>query len=427
MSAGARSTIRKVRLDNGLTVVMDRMEHVRSVSLGVWLRTGSRHETERQNGISHFIEHLVFKGTRRRSAQEIARIIDSIGGQVDAFTGKECTCFYTKVLDDHLTVAVDLLSDIVLSPRFAREDIEKERKVIYEEIRMVEDSPEELVYDLLLEKTWKDHPLGRPIQGTRRSVSALRSPQLNRYFGDSYRPENMVISAAGNFRHADLLRVLRKGFEPLLDAGAVNGKTRPPRHHAVVVRREKTALEQLHLCLGVPAPALISEERFTLLVLNTVLGGTMSSRLWQRIREGSGLAYSVYSGLNAYADCGFLTVYAATNPSSADLVIRQIVREMQRLKREPVPDKELRIAKDHLKGSTMLSLESSSSRMSSLARQEIYFGRQMGHEEVLRRIEAVTPAQMLELARRLFTGEHCALAAVGRLSRMKTRREELRF
>jgi predicted Zn-dependent peptidase len=220
--------IRKQILDNGLTILTETMPGLKSVSLGVWLKTGSRHETAQANGISHFIEHLVFKGTARRTAQEIALIIDSIGGQVDAFTGKEYTCFFTRVLDEHLDVATDLLSDIVLSPRFAEEDIEKERKVIYEEIRMVEDTPDELLYDVLSQQYWKGHPLGRPIQGTRRTVSALTPGHLSRHFRRSYRPENMVIAAAGNLEHGPFVRAMRTAFDPL-PAGRVNGKVRPPR------------------------------------------------------------------------------------------------------------------------------------------------------------------------------------------------------
>ena len=416
--------IRKETLDNGLTFLTERMDHVRSVSLGVWLRTGSRHEAAQVNGISHFIEHLVFKGTMRRSAQEIALIIDSIGGQVDAFTGKEYTCFYTRVLDEHLPIAIDLLSDIVLSPRFAADDIEKERKVIFEEIRMVEDSPDELVYDLFSQHYWKGHPLGRPIQGTKRSVAGLKPEHLTRHFGGSYRPENMVIAAAGNLRHARFVKALSKAFEPL-EAGRVDGRITPPRDYPIFVRREKGELEQLHICLGLPALPTTSRQRYKLLVLNTVLGGTMSSRLWQRIREGSGLAYSVFSSVNSFADCGFLMIYAATNPSAGDMVLRQIVEELVRLKSEPIGDKELRVAKDHLKGALMLSLESSSSRMSNLARQDIYFGRQSTNEEVLRCVEAVTTGQLQALARKLLVGERCGLAVVGRLSRFKTRRSAL--
>ena len=418
--------IHKEVLDNGLTVVTEETGQFRSVSLGVWLKTGSRHEPAMLNGISHFIEHLVFKGTQKRSAREIALIIDSIGGQVDAFTAKEYTCFYTKVLDEHLTVAVDLLSDIVLRPRFDQQDIEKERRVILEEIRMVEDSPDELVYDVFSEHYWKGHPMGRPIQGTERTVSRLTASRLAGHFSGSYKPENIVIAAAGNIRHRSFVRSMRRAFEPLTP-GAVNGRVTMPRSYPVFVRREKKELEQIHLCVGLPALAMGSRQRYALLVLNTVLGGTMSSRLWQRIREGSGLAYSVYSAVNSYRDCGFIMVYAATNPAAADTVVQQVCEEFARLKKEPVGEKDLRVAKDHLKGAIMLSLESTSSRMSNLARQEIYFGKQFSMDEVLREIENVSAGQVRALARKLLVAERSGLAVVGRLARFKARRPDLEF
>ncbi len=420
--------IRKEILDNGLTILTESMPHVRSVSLGVWLRTGSRHESARVNGISHFIEHLVFKGTERRSAREIALVIDSIGGQVDAFTGKESTCFYTKVLDSHLPVAMDLLADIVLRPRFDPADIEKERRVIYEEMRMVEDSPEEVLFDLFSERWWKGHPLARPIQGTRRSVGSLTPARLARHFKDAYVPGNMVITAAGNLKHAQVHRSLRRAFGRLRRprrAAPADGAA--PRSRPMLVRREKKSLEQVHICLGVPTFPSTSARRYALTLLNAVLGGTMSSRLWQRIREGSGLAYTVYSGVNAFNDCGFLMVYAATSPSSGERVIRQICEELRRLKDEPISDQELQVAKDNLKGSLMLSLESTSARMSNLARAEIAFGRQFSNDEVLDAIEKITPAQVRSVARDVLAPQRAGLVCLGRVSRFRTRRSDLSF
>lgn len=418
--------IRKEILDNGLTLLTETMPSVRSVSLGVWLRTGSRHETPSANGVSHFIEHLVFKGTRKKSAQEIALIIDSVGGQVDAFTSKEYTCFYARVLDEHVPVAIDLLSDIVLSPRFAADDIEKERKVIYEEMKMVDDTPDELIYDLFSKHYWKGHALGRPIQGTKRTVASLTPRRLMSYFRHSYKPGNMIIAAAGNLRHAAVARGVARAFESL-PKGTVERRYRPPRAYPVVVRKTKKELEQLHVFMGMPAFPTSHPGRFALLVLNTVLGGTMSSRLWQRIREQSGLAYSVYSGVNSFYDCGYQVVYAATSPASGDRVVRQVMDELSRIKREPVTDEELRVAKEHLKGSLMLSLESSSSRMSNLARQEIYFGRQFGNGEVLRAIDAVDAGDVRRVAQEVLTGERCALAVLGRVDRFTTRRSDLAF
>ncbi len=418
--------IQKAVLDNGLTVLSERMPNLRSISLGIWLKKGSRHEEERENGISHFIEHLVFKGTKRRSGQEIAKIIDSIGGQIDAFTSKEYTCFYAKVLDEHLRVALDLLSDIVLNPRFDPQDIEKERKVIFEEIRMVEDSPDELVYDLFAETFWRGHPLGRPIQGTLDSVAALSPQHLLGYFRSSYTPGQILVAAAGNLEHEEAVGEIRKAFETLSD-GSRPLPTLAPQECADLTLREKDSLEQVHLCLGVPAFPHDARERYVGYVLNTLLGGTMSSRLFQTIREDRGLAYTVFSSVSSFLDTGYLMVYAATGAEHARQVVELVSAEFRRLKSDPVEAQELRDAKDHLKGSLMLSLESTSSRMSNLAKQDIYFGRQFSLEEILGGIEAVTAGDVQDLARRMFDARRCTLAALGRLSGLRIERQDLAF
>lgn len=418
--------IQKAVLDNGLTVLSERMPNLRSISLGIWLKKGSRHEEERENGISHFIEHLVFKGTRRRTGQEIAKIIDSIGGQIDAFTSKEYTCFYAKVLDEHLRVALDLLSDIVLNPRFDPQDIEKERKVIFEEIRMVEDTPDELVYDLFSETFWRGHPLGRPIQGTIDSVAALTPDHLLEYFRTSYTPGQMLIAAAGHLEHEEAVSEIRRAFESLSDGSRPNS-TAPPRECADLTLREKKGLEQVHLCLGVPAFPQSSDQRYVGYVLNTLLGGTMSSRLFQRIREDRGLAYTVFSSVSSFLDTGYLMVYAATGSDQARQVIDLVSEEFRRLKTQPVGAQELRDAKDHLKGSLMLSLESTSSRMSNLAKQDLYFGRQFSLEELLEGIESVSVEDVQALAQSMFDARRCTLAALGRLSGMRIERQDLAF
>jgi predicted Zn-dependent peptidase len=407
-----RDEIRKEVFANDLVLVTERMPNIRSVALGVWLRKGSRHEIDEQNGISHFIEHLLFKGTETRTAQDIALIIDSVGGQMDAFTTKEYTCFYFKVLDEHLDIAVDLLSEIVRRPKFVPEEIEKERKVIYEEIKMVEDTPDELVYDLFSEAFWRGHPLGRPIQGTIESVSRMRPDHLVGFFRDSYQPGNLLVTAAGNLEHDRLGRSIRDAFAPLTNGTPPPGNT-PPGTRAGIVVREKKELGQLHLCLGVPCYPLPHEKRYQEYVLNTLLGGTMSSRLFQHIREERGLAYSVFSSVNSFLDTGNLLVYAATSPESGREVIELILEEFRRLKQDPVGDKELQMAKDHLKGSLMLSLESSSSRMSNLARQEIYFRRQFTLNEIVEGIDRVTRDELLDLSRELFDPKACTLAVLG--------------
>ncbi len=404
--------IRRQSFPNGLVLLSERMDHIRSVSLGVWMKKGSRHESLIENGISHFIEHLLFKGTESRSARDIALIIDSVGGQMDAFTTKEYTCFYFKVLDRHLDVAVDLLSDIVRHPRFLPEEIEKERKVIYEEIKMVDDTADELVYDLWSEAFYGAHPLGRPIQGTRESVGRMLPDALIRFFKDSYRPANLLVTAAGNVDHDRLSEALQASFIDL-PAGETVPLGPPPGACPGLTLREKKELGQLHLCLGVPGVSVSDDRRYPQYLLNTVLGGTMSSRLFQHIREERGLVYSVFSSANSFFDAGNLTVYAATSPESAREVTDLVLLELTRLKQEPVGESELQLAKDHLKGNLMLSLESSSSRMSNLARQELYFGRQSTLDEILVGIDKVSREDLTVLAQELFNPMHCALAALG--------------
>ncbi|HEV8335269.1 MAG TPA: pitrilysin family protein [Candidatus Polarisedimenticolia bacterium] len=418
--------IQKKVLGNGLTVVTEKMPNLRSISLGVWLKKGSRHESAAENGISHFIEHLLFKGTANRSAQEIALTIDSIGGQIDAFTAKEYTCFYSKVLDEHLPVALDLLSDIVLHPNFDPAEIEKERKVIFEEIRMVDDTPDELVYDLFNQHLWPDHPLGRPIQGTIESVTAMTPGIIGRYFKESYQPGNLLITATGNLEHETLVGEIRRAFEPLAN-GAPPPVSTPPRLQPGILVKEKKELGQVHVCLGVRSLPLAHEARFQEYVLNTLLGGTMSSRLFQDIREERGLAYNVFSSVNSFMDTGYLMVYAATSPESAEQVVRLIQEEFKVLKEKAPSEREMKMARDHLKGSLMLSLESSSSRMSNLARQEVYFHRPFTLNEILEGIDRVRAEEVRALAEMMFDRSACAMAVLGNTSRFRLTEDDLSF
>jgi len=419
--------IRKARLQSGLTLLTETMPDVRSVSIGVWLRRGSRDEPARLNGISHFIEHLVFKGTETRTAREIALTMDSIGGQMDAFTSKEYTCFYAKVLDEHLDVAVDVLADIVQHPRFDPVELERERQVVLEEIRMVDDTPDEMVYDLFSDRFWPAQPLGRPIQGTAATVRALGRRQLLSFFRGSYRPENLLIVAAGNLDPAWMRQRVRRAFAGLEAAPAPGlGRTRPrPRPEMPFVKRRRGEIEQIHLLVGVPAFPETYERRYPLYVLNAILGGTLSSRLFQRIREERGLAYTVYSAVSAFADAGMLSVYAATGADTADEVLRLVRDELRDLRDRGPDEDELHVAKEHLKGSLMLSLESTSSRMSNLARQEIYFGRQRTLAATLAGVDRVTREQAHAVAAELVDGRRLGLAAVGRVERLRARRREL--
>ena len=397
-----------------MRVITEKMDHVRSVSLGVWIATGSRGETQHENGISHFIEHMVFKGTKKRSAEDIARSVDSIGGGLDAFTAKEMVSYNTKVLDEHLPLAFDVLADMVRHPLFREEDIEKEKGVILEELKMEVDNPEYLLHEIFSSSFWKDHPLGKPILGTKDTVRKFDREMIHDYYRRYYSPSNILITAAGNLNHDRLVELARGHFEDLKINGQPSAGSTPVPH-AKLTFRNKTSLEQTHLYMGVPAYPFPHELRFACYALNTVLGGGMSSRLFQNIREKQGLAYAVYSELSMYRDTGCLAIYAGTSVESAGKVIESIVNELRELKENPVPEEELRRAKDHLKGSFMLGLESTSSRMGNLARQEMYFKRFFHSDEMIQSIEEVTAEQVQRIAQEFFDPKNITLAMLGNL------------
>jgi predicted Zn-dependent peptidase len=423
----AAPTVREIEratLPNGIRIVTEAMPYVRSVSLGVWIGSGSRIEHGAENGISHFIEHMVFKGTKHRSAEDIARSVDSVGGGLDAFTSKELVSFNTKVLDEHLPVALDVLADLVLNPLFREEDIEREKCVILEEINMEADQPEFVLHETFISNFWKGHGLGNPILGTKETVRKFGRRMLFDYYSRVYSSKNILITAAGNLDHESIIDLVREKFADLRDSGNVPTDS-APKHHAPIVLKKKEALEQVHIALGVPAYPLAHELRFPLYVLNTVLGGGMSSRLFQNIREKQGLAYSVYSDLNLFSDTGCFTIYAGTGVDTAKQVVSSVVEEIRQLKYELIAEEALRRAKDHLKGSLMLSLESTSSRMSNLARQELYFKRFMSLDEMLESIEAVTRDEVQHIAEEFFQTENIALAMLGRLDGTKIVRDDL--
>jgi predicted Zn-dependent peptidase len=400
------------------------MAHVRSVSVGFWIASGSRSETPEQNGLSHFIEHMLFKGTTTRSAEDIARSVDSIGGNLDAFTSKELVCFNTKVLDEHLPIALDVLSDLLLNPLFAEEDIEKEKGVILEEIKMDADNPDYLVHEIFSFNFWKDHPLGKPILGTRETVKRFDRAMIQQFYRDVYAPHNLLITAAGNLQHARLVELVKERFSAFSRENVAIEQTVPATHARISLRNKKE-LEQVHLCLGVPSYPVPHEDRFSCYVLNTLLGGGMSSRLFQNIRERQGLAYAVFSELSPYRDTGCLTIYAGTSIEAARKVVESILKEFRDLKENPIPADEIRRAKDHLKGSLMLSLESTSSRMSNLARQEIYFKRFFTLDELVESSENVTVDDVQRIARLFFEPKNIALTVLGNLDGFKISREEL--
>jgi predicted Zn-dependent peptidase len=399
------------------------MPHVRSVSVGVWLARGSRHETLEQSGIAHFVEHMLFKGTATRTAEDIAQTVDSIGGQMDAFTAKEYASYYFKVLDEHLPLAVEVLADIVMHPAFSDDDIGREKKVVLEEIKMVEDTPDDLVHELFTESFWQGHPLGRPILGTKETVEALTSDGLRRYFSSTYCAPNLIVAAVGNIEHEQVRDLVARAFDGLPTAAAPINEA-PPRVVPVTLIRNKD-LEQSHVCLGTSGYRQDHEDRYSSYVLNTVLGGSMSSRLFQNVREKRGLAYAVFSGLSAYRDAGSMTVYAGCANDAVGELIDVVIAELRRMKDEPLPDSELQRAKDHLKGSLMLNLESTSSRMSHIARQEIYFDRQFGLDETLEGVERVTADDVQRVARDLFADGSLAATVLGAVNGLQIPRERL--
>jgi predicted Zn-dependent peptidase len=416
--------LRRTVLPNGLIVLTERMDHLRSVAMGVWIKSGSRGEPAETNGISHFVEHMVFKGTRNRSAQLIAREMDSIGGNLDAFTGKETICFNVKSLADHVPIALDVLADLVLNPIFASNDIERERGVILEEIKIDEDNPDVLVHELFTQSFWKDHPLGKPILGTTKTVAGLDQPKLLDYHSGRFHSGNMIFSAAGHLDHDQFVQAVADKFGPL-QGGAPATELPAPISSARILLRNKKALEQVQICLGVPSPPITDENRYATLILNTVLGGGMSSRLFQTIREERGMAYSVFSDLSPYRDTGTLCVYAGTSAGKALECIDLVMNEFKRLKQEPLTDEEVTRAKDQLKGNILMGLESSNSRMANLARQEIYFGQFFTAEEIIARIEAVQAEQVQAMAQRLFDPEKIAVTLLGRLDGIKLSRNQL--
>ena len=416
--------IQREVLPNGLTVITEKMDHIRSVSMGIWLKAGSRNEEPEVNGISHFVEHMVFKGTTHRTAEDIAREVDSVGGHMDAFTGKEMVCFNIKVLDEHLPIAVDVLSDMVLHPTFDASDIVRERGVILEEIKMDEDSPDSLVHEIFTQNFYKDHPLGKPILGTKETVRKFEGASVQKYYESKFVPENLVISAAGNLEHENLVALLSREFESL-PRGSNGLHDTPPKTHSRITLRNKKSLEQVQICVGVPSYRINHERRFVAYVLNTLLGGGMSSRLFQNIRERQGLVYSIFSELNPYKDTGCLAVYAGTSRESAPKVVQSIVHEFRDVKQSQIPAEELKRAKDQLKGSLMLSLESSTARMSNLARQEMYHDRFMGMDEIIDRIQQVTLEDVIQTANEMFQPEAIAVTVLGNLNGLKITRDSL--
>ncbi len=407
---------RKLVLDNGVRVVTERIPTLKSVTVGVWVNTGSRDEQPSQAGYSHFIEHMFFKGTRSRSAIQISREIDGLGGEMNAFTTRETTTFYVKILDQQLPQALELLADLFHHSRFDPKEVEKEKQVVLEEIRMVQDDPEDLVQELHTGQILGRHPLGRSILGREETIRNLRRSDLLGYIDAHYDPSQTVIAIAGNFEQAKVERLVARRFGKTrpVNSGSKPAR-RPPDVHGGVLTKQKP-LEQVHLCLGLRGVAAGHRDRYAVYALNSVLGGSMSSRLFQEVREKRGLVYSIYSFLSGYSDVGTITVYAATRPKEVNRVVDLICREIRRINKTGIERKELDRAKNQMKGSLMLSLESSHSRMSKLAKDELIYGRRTSLADMVAHIDHVTPEEVYTVGRQLFALNQLAITGLGPLS-----------
>lgn len=407
---------KKITLGNGVRVVCEKIPYVRSVSVGIWIGTGSRNEDASNNGISHFIEHMMFKGTENRSAKEIAGCIDNIGGQLNAFTGKECTCYYTKTLDSHIEIALELLSDMLFKSKFSEKDIDVERKVIIEEIGMYEDSPEELVHDILSETVWSGNSLGYPILGTQDCLKSINKELIKKYMDKNYTTDNCVISVAGNFDDDKLLELVNKYFGKWNNSNDEKVKFQKANFVADMKIREKDT-EQVHLCLGFSGLEHGNDELYTLLAMNNVFGGGMSSRLFQKIREEKGLVYSIYSYPSSYKNAGLFTIYAGMNPEHINNVIRMIREEIDTMIKKGISVDEMEKSKEQLKGSYILGLESTSSRMNSIGKSELMLRRIYSPEQVLKKIEEINMENLLKVINRIFDLDNISITAVGNIQK----------
>jgi predicted Zn-dependent peptidase len=419
--------VKVTRLAGGPVVLTEHMPGLRSCTVGVWVRRGSRHEPSELNGICHFIEHAVFKGTRRRTALDIAVESDRLGGNFDAYTTHEMTGFALKVVDAALPQAFDLLADMLAAPRFDEEELGREQRVIIEEMKMVEDTPDEFLSEIFSAAYFPGHPLGLPIEGTPETVSTFGHDRTSAFHARAFAPKNLIVAAAGNVNHEQLVELAARAFENCSagETGPGEAEETPPPTAAPILVRRKKELEQAHLIVASPWPSARSEDRYAASLLSSVIGGGTSSRLWQRIREERGLAYSVGAAGSHFTDAGLFQIYAGTSPEQLDEVLDICLAELRRVRREPVPEDELRLVKDQAVASILLSLESTSARAGTLARQEAVHGRRVPPDEIIERIEAVTPEDLLRLAAEHITTETLALGALGDLNGFKVDRARL--
>ncbi|RMH37436.1 MAG: insulinase family protein [Nitrospirae bacterium] len=413
---------KKVVFDNGVRVVVERMASLRSVSIGIWTQVGSRHEKRGEEGLSHFIEHMMFKGTRRRTASQISHDIDALGGEMNAFTTHETTTFYVKVLDQYLSPALDLLADLFHHSRFQTKEIEKEKQVVLEEIRAVKDDPEDFVHELHVRDILGSHPLGRSILGEPETMERIRRRDLLRYVKRHYHPHNTIIAVAGNFDLSRLLSDLQKYFGQWSSAHVANALTRNdgpepwPSHTGHGTFLYPKTLEQVHVCLGFPGLPVNHPDRYAVNVLNAIVGGGVSSRLFQEVREKRGLAYTIYSHLSTFSDGGLFTIYAATREKEAEFVVEVVCRELEKLQKRGVSKAELERTKAQLKGNLMLGLEGTFGRMSKLAKDELFHNRYISLQEMLQGIDRVTSERISHLSQSLFAPNFMVITKLGPFS-----------
>ncbi|MDI6785833.1 MAG: pitrilysin family protein [bacterium] len=401
-------------LKNGLRIVCEEISHVTSVSIGVWVNVGSKNEKPENNGISHFIEHMMFKGTPNRSAREVAATMDRVGGVLGAFTEREYTCYHAKVISKYFPLAIDLLSDMVLNSLFEKKEIAMEKQVVIEEIKMYEDTPDELIHDLFAKTIWNNHSLGQPIIGTSEVINSLNREVMVDFRDNMYHPEKIVISVAGNIKHQEVFEEIRKAFEGLEISSSVLEEKAPQINPCIY--NQKKDCEQMHLCIGTIGLPYTHEDRYTLYLLNNILGGGMSSRLFYEIREKEGLAYAVYSYQASFSPSGFFTTYLGTSPKNYHKAIKIVLDEFSKVKNKKIKGSELNKAKENIKGNMMLSMENTSNRMSRIAKQELYFNKYFTIEETIERIEDVQAKDILDIASYIFQEKYLTIAAIGPLS-----------
>ncbi len=405
---------KKTVLPSGLRVVSEELPASKSVSIGIWVNVGSRDELTEENGISHFIEHMAFKGTKKRDARRIAHELESVGGSLNAFTSREQTCYYARILDRHLDRAVDVLADILKNSLFDPQELEKEKKVILEEIKDVEDSPADWVHDLFAENIWKDHPLGKPIIGRRDRIKSFDRSRLLFYQSSKYLAEQTVVAASGNVSHSRLVNLVRaKLVFPSANGAMPLNRFAPGETGGRSVKSKETS--QAHVCLGVPSASCKDRRRYACLILNTVLGGGMSSRLFQKVREEKALAYSIYSYHDFYEDTGILGIYLATSPEQVAPAVDLVLDELAKIKSGKLSRSEMVSAKEQLKGNLVLGLESTSSRMNRLARNELFLGEYVSLKKALEAIDAVKPSEVAEQANALFSEKRFSASLLGSL------------